>query len=214
MPNQMKQWSNEYLAGDQRYSNHVRKFINYLVQYTDLSNRPTAITQEILVADIQHYVSNGSIASAETLYLHLESIKAFYRYLIGHHYYHENLIPDVEYQAYKDELVGRFHLPEAVERTWIPDDDIIQILTKFDDYFENTIYEELSPRNKESYSHMLCLRIYVKLCLVAPAKKGVIIRLRKSCFEDDYRHLLINEVRIKIPNSLMICPRFLVQEQC
>ena len=202
MPNQMKQWSTEYLANDQRYSNHVHKFINYLEQYTELSNSPTAISQEILVADIQHYVRNGSIASAETLYLHLESIKAFYRYLIGQHYYHENLIPDVGYAEFKDDLVARFNLPEAIERTWIPDDDIIQILTKFDDYFENTIYEELRPRDKNWYTHMLCLRVYIKLCLVAPAKKGVIIDLKKSDFEDCYRRLFINEVWIKIPNSL------------
>ena len=46
------------------------------------------------------------------------------------------------------------------------------------------------------------MRLYIKLTLIAPAKKSVICNLKFSDFSEDYRMVIVNKTSIRIPNGL------------
>lgn len=80
---------------------------------------------------------------------------------------------------------------------------MIQIIEELDSYFEHVVFDELTKSNEiKKYYKFLVLRIFIKLTLIAPAKKSVLYSLMLSDFSSDLRTVRINSVIIKIPNGL------------
>jgi hypothetical protein len=50
--------------------------------------------------------------------------------------------------------------------------------------------------------HRIALRIFIKLTLIAPAKRQVICSLKYNDFGEDFRTVTVNEVELSVPNSL------------
>jgi hypothetical protein len=71
------------------------------------------------------------------------------------------------------------------------------------DHGKTTLVDQLlKKRQIERYYQRQVLRLFIKLTLIAPAKKSVICNLEFSDFSDDYRTLLVNKTTIRIPNGL------------
>ncbi|WP_297135626.1 hypothetical protein, partial [Terrisporobacter sp.] len=80
-----------------------------------------------------------------------------------------------------------YELSDKVERDSLPNEVIRQLLEFFEKY-------------KDSKWDMI--RLFIKLTLIAPAKRNIIADLRFSDFRDDFRVVIINDINIDIPNSL------------
>mgnify|MGYP001117213885 CR=1 FL=1 len=203
MKNIMEDWKDEYLTFDARYKNHVEKFLDYLkLPNVNKADKPAKLDEEDVDNSVCYYVKCGNIKSIDSMNSHLESIKAFYNYLIKKGYVEKNIIPVATYADYKNKISLKYNLKERVEREWIENSDIKLILDKFDSYFENTEYRILGKEARERYVYWLSLRIYIKICLIAPAKKNVLINLKFSSLSNDFRILKINGINILIPNGL------------
>jgi hypothetical protein len=199
----MEVWRDEYIKFDSTYLNHVDKFITYLkLPGVDKANQPTSIVLKDLDNCVGHYVEKGNINSVNSMQSHLESIKAFYNYLINCGYLDRNIVQAASYAKFKDELTEKYNLKECVEREWIQDDDIKLILDRIDNYFYVTDYQILGKSKKERFIHWLCLRLYIKICLLAPAKKSLLLNIKIEDFSNDFRYININQINIKIPNGL------------
>jgi len=199
----MVDWKNEYLAQDITYFDHVSKFVDYLLlPAVQKDNQPASISEEDIDKCIGYYVSQGQILSVGSMESHLESIKAFYNFLIQKNYVKECPIISAHYTEFKANLSDKYNLKEPKERTWIGNDDVKMILDRLDSYFDNSDYDKMNDRKKSQFVSRLSLRIYIKLSLIAPAKKAVLLALRFCDFDDEYRNVNINAISIKIPNGL------------
>ena len=196
----MQNYAKEYLGFDKKYQTHVTKFITYLsLPEVNKDDKPSAITQDDVDGSVGYYASLGAINSVESMKNHLESIKAFYNYLIEKEYWPQNIIKDVGYDDFKKSLIIKYNLKKLKPRAAILDDEVRMILETLDEVLDCAEYRTKKPAQ---YLNRMVLRIYIKLCLIAPAKKNVLVALQYSAFEDSMHTIEINGVKAKIPSSL------------
>lgn len=199
----MENWRNEYLQFDKKYENHVNKFITYLNSPdVNKSNTPAHITIEDVDSCICYYNRIGKINSINSMANHLEAVKAFYSYMIRKGYINFDIFQNIDYADFKENLTIKYSLKSPKEREHFEDVIICEILDCIDNYFYNIDYEKLSVQKKTQYLNRISLRIFIKLGLIAPAKKNVIVNIALKDFCENYRFLTINNVKIRIPNSL------------
>lgn len=204
MPNNsiMENWKDEYLQGDDTYKNHVVKFIDYII-IAGKQNRPASITKEDAIDSIGHYNKLGKINTVSSMENHLEAVKAFYKHLVGKEYTQDIFNNISSFQEFKDSIIEKFGLKETIEREFLPNEVIKEILDGLDSYFKNTDLTTIRGINERKfYDSNILLRIFFKLTLIAPAKKSVVCSVKKSDFSEDYRTLIINNVKVSIPNGL------------
>lgn len=190
----------EYLTENPTYINHVTKFVKYLKK-CGKADRPNDITSYDVEECVAYYVNQGSINCKTSLANHLEAIKAFYSELIRKHYLTENhlraIIPVTDYDQFKKMLAEKHYLRDKVVREWLQDDDIELLLELLDDYCDNK-----KNLNKNNFIKRHCLRIYLKISLIAPAEKNVLVNICYKDFAKDFRYLCVNEINVNIPNGL------------
>ena len=200
--NIMENWAALYLNFDNTYSNHVNKFIDY-IKSINKGDKPTSITIDDVIDCIGYYNNLGIINAEKSMESHLESIKAFYKFLVDKAYTEDIFSKIPDFQLYKQQIVAKFNLKEPIKRESFNNINIKKILTNIDIYFEETSFNLLNSTNqKKRFFNYLALRLFIKITLLAPAKKKVICNLKKSSFENDYRILNINNVKVNIPNGL------------
>ncbi|CAM3949554.1 integrase [Cohnella lubricantis] len=200
--NLFETWKEEYLSQDDTYCNHVNKFVKYITQIGK-ADHPIRINKEDIVECVGYYHGLKEINTISTMENHLESVKAFYKYLFSTHKTNNifNEIPS--YQEFKESIIERYHLQVKRNRGYWEDSELIDIVKALDNYFDLNDISDLSGiYPKKLYYKFLILRLFIKLTLIAPAKKSVICSLRIEKFTEDYRTLNINDTRINIPNGL------------
>lgn len=199
----MENWKSEYLTTDSKYDNHVNKFIEYLnLAEVNKSNTPAHISIEDIESCIAYYNKIGKINSVNSMANHLEAVKAFYTYMIRKGYINFDIFQNIDYAEFKENLTIRYSLKSPKERERFEDEIICEILNCIDNYFSITQYSNLSEKKKLQYINRISLRLFIKLGLIAPAKKNVLLKISVKDFDNDFRILLINDVKIRIPNSL------------
>lgn len=201
MVTEMEKWRDAYYKDKgKRYKNHVNKFIEYL-KIISKADTPNNITVEDVKNCVGHYVRLGSIGSVSSMELHLESLKHFYDYLLetGKS---KDIFSQMNYEAYKNSLSEQFQLDEKMGRETFSIETMKDILSKLDDYLEmdyNTIIG-IQPKNR--YIHISVLSLFIKLTLIAPAKRQIIGKIRFSNFDETLRSVNVNDIEVSIPNSL------------
>lgn len=194
-----EKYAEEYLNEDSKYINHIRKFVKYL-KISGKSDRPHDVTSFDIENCVAYYVDKGNINCKTSLANHLEAIKALYSQLVKKHYLTENfrtIIPITDYESFKNKLSQKHNLKDKVTREWLQDDDIELLLELLDNYCDNK-----KNINKDNYIKRNCLRLFLKISLIAPAEKKVIINICYSNFTKDFRYLNIHGIEINVPNGL------------
>lgn len=197
----MEKWKDEYLTKKgMRYKNHVNKFIDYL-KGIEKNNMPNNITLNDVSNCVGYYVKRGSIRSVSSMELHLESLKNFYDYLLqtGKS---RDIFSQMNYEDYKNNLSSKYQLVEKVERETFSIETIKDILSKLDKYLEVDYFSLIGTQNQKRYLQRSALRLFIKLTLVAPAKRQVISHLKYKDLDDDFHMVVVNDVELSIPNSL------------
>lgn len=191
----------EMLANKHSYKKHINKFVDYL-KLKGLSNEPGAIDKNVIDACIGYYrVEKEEINTRSTMQAHLEALKNFYDYL-GKTKKWPDIFTNYDYKEFKDELVEKYNLSEPVGRESFTNEKIILILAGLERNIDSLLTDDGSVRDRERYLHRIILRLFIKLTLVAPAKRNVITKIKNSDFEEDYKKLNINSVKINIPCGL------------
>lgn len=198
----LSDWSKEYLLETPKYSNHVKKFIKY-IDSIKKGDSPINITKQDVIDSVEYYNSTYEINTITSMENHIEGIKAFYKYLLKLNR-SEDIFADIyDYSGWKKFIANKYNLKEVVERDYLSNEIIIKVLVYLDEYFKKTNYSSLnSTRSKERYVKNLGLRIFIKLMLIAPAKRNKIFGLTFKQFSNDFRQVVVNNVVIKLTNSL------------
>ena len=184
------------------YRNHINKFIKYLgLPKVQLSNAPTRININIVEACIKYYHDMGELNSRSTMESHLESVKSFYDYL-SETGKATDIFSDYSYSKFKDEIVEKYSLLEPVERGTYKCEDIKTILIELDKAIDSFQGESAGIREEERHLQRIILRLFIKLTLIAPAKKSVITSIKKSDITEEYKKLFINGIDVNIPCGL------------
>ncbi|WP_312731397.1 hypothetical protein [Enterococcus sp.] len=195
-------WAEEFFTQNHNsYKKQVISFIKFLK--TPQSNR---IGQAALLTetDIDEFIGcSPQINSIDTMASYLEGLKSFDDFLLSKGYNIKYIIPRGEqYANFKKRLAEKYSFKERVERDYLPSKDIQRILNSLDEYFMKTQYVALNKEGKERFIYWLCLRVYIKLSLLAPAKKSKLLELSFNNFGLQFRTVTINDMVIKIPNGL------------
>ncbi|MGO0059764.1 integrase [Brevibacillus fluminis] len=196
------QWKVECLENDSTYKNHITKFIDYII-HIGKANRPVSITLEDVIDCVGFYNKLGKINTIKSMESHLESVKAFYKFLVEKDYATDIFSKISSYQDFKELIIDKYSLKTVKEREWLDELIVVEILEKLDLYFDShSINQNKRSHEYKRFFKYLALRIFIKLTLIAPAKRSVICSLKKSDFTDDFRSVIINGVLIKVPTGL------------
>ena len=117
---------------------------------------------------------------------HLESVKSFYDYL-SETGKATDIFSDYNYSKFKDDIVDKYSLLEPVERGSYKCEDIKIILMELDKAIDNFQNKPAGIREEERHLQRIILRLFIKLTLIAPAKRGVITSIKKSDITKDYK---------------------------
>lgn len=184
------------------YKNHVNKFIEYLKSPSvNLSNSPMAIDKYVVAECIGYYHDRGEINSRSTMESHLESIKSFYDYL-SESKKEKDIFSDLNYSKYKDGIVKEYGLSEPMERGIYKCEDIEKILICLDDAIDSFESESAGIRDEERHLQRIIIRLFMKITLIAPAKRSVITDIKRSDIRKDLKKILINGIEINVPCGL------------
>lgn len=195
-------WKDEYLNKNETYRNHVTKFVQYIIKIGK-GNQPVGISKEDVVECVGYYNRLGKIKTISTMESHLESIKAFYKYLVGRKYADDIFNNIASFQDFKEMIIRRYNLTNPKNREFWQESELVEILEALDTYFDKTRLDELAGINeRKKYNKFLVLRLFIKLTLIAPTKKSIICSLKKSDFSSDFRMLKVNDVLVRVPNGL------------
>lgn len=197
----LESWSQEYLEINPTYINHINKFVDYIV-HIGKSDKPTKIGLEDLENCIGYYNELGQINSFASMENHLSSIQSFYKFLVEKSWAVDIFREIHDYQSYKEKLGERYNLADGKEREYFHIEIVRNILNELETYFERNRYADLKGQKKKRYKNYLILRIFLKINLIAPAKKAIIFNLTKEDFSSNFRTLNVNGVGISIPNAL------------
>ncbi|MDO5540466.1 MAG: hypothetical protein Q4F83_10405 [Eubacteriales bacterium] len=184
------------------YRNHVNKFIEYLsLPEVHLADTPREISKETVKKCIGYYHQKGEINSRKTMESHLESIKSFYDYLSRTGKW-VDIFSDLDYSDFKDTIVKMYGLSEPIERGFFKCSDIQKILITLDDVIDSFEISSAGIRDEERYLQRIILRLFIKLTLIAPAKRNVITAIIRADIGNDFKKLRINDVEMNIPCGL------------
>ncbi len=191
----------ELLKNKHSYRKHVDKFIDYL-KVAGLENRPKVIDKNVVEDCIGYYrIEKGELNTRSTMEAHLEALKSFYDYLSR-----TDKLPDIftdyDYKDYKEAIVKKYDLSEPVERGSFSCDELIEILASTEELIEQSIEEKSGIRDEERYLQRIIMRLFIKITLIAPAKRKVIGQIKMNDFEENFKILNINKIRINIPCGL------------
>lgn len=193
---------NDLLSKNHVYRNHIKKFIKYLcLPKVQLSNAPARININVVEACIKYYHDQGELNSRSTMESHLESIKSFYDYL-SETGKATDIFSDYSYSKFKDEIVEKYSLLEPIERGAYKCEDIETILIELDKSIDNFQIESAGIRDEERHLQRIILRLFIKLTLIAPAKRSVITSIKRSDITGEYKKLSINGIDVNIPCGL------------
>ena len=183
------------------YKKHVNKFIFYLKEQ-GLSDRPKDIDLDVVDSCIGYYCQvKGELNTRSTMQAHLEALKSFYDYLVDKRK-EEDIFSDYNYKKYKDKIVEKYGLAEPIERGTFSDKEIIQILRDLEEGIDEFTEEHSGVRDEDRHLQRVILRLFIKITLIAPAKRNIVTQLRVCDFEEHYKKLMINGIRINIPCGL------------
>jgi len=198
----LENWAEEYLSDDEKYRNHINKFVKF-INRMGKGNRPININEEDVILCIGYYNDLGQINSISSMENHIESVKAFYRFLVKKGYTHDIFSSVYSYQEFKDKIIEKYDLKETKEREYFSEQLIKEILQQIDNYLQYTNFNHLQGINeKKQFLSNIILRLFIKLSLIAPVKRSVMCNLKISDFIEDFRCVVINNVKIRIPNAL------------
>lgn len=197
----IEQWAKEYLEIDNSYENHINKFVNYIKEINK-ADKPTKIDLNDVEQCIGFYKNLGQINTVSSMENHLESIKSFYKFLVSKSWATDIFGALWDYQGYKNHLTKEFDLKETKERDYFDKDIIKRIVSCLDDYFETRELSELEGQKRKRYMSYLVLRLFVKITLIAPAKRAIICNTVRGDFSKNFRTVKINNVNINVPNGL------------
>ncbi len=191
----------ELLKNKHSYRKHVDKFIDYL-KVAGLENRPKVIDKNIVEDCIGYYrIEKGELNTRSTMEAHLEALKSFYDYLSR-----TDKLPDIftdyDYKDYKEAIVKKYDLSEPVERGSFNCDELIEILASTEELIEQSTEEKSGIRDEERYLQRIIMRLFIKITLIAPAKRKVIGQIKINDLEENFKILNINKIRINIPCGL------------
>ena len=113
-----------------------------------------------------------------------------------------DIFTQINYENYKNEIFVYCDLEEGSERKVFSSEIIKEILTKLDLDLEKPIEQLTKKREAGRFYQRQVLRLFIKLTLIAPAKKSVICNLQFLDFGEDFRTVRINKTNVRIPNSL------------
>lgn len=186
-----EKYANEFMEQTETatYKKNVSHFLDYVVSIKK-ADTVSNISKEDFVNSVKILKDNGVINTESTLSIYLESVKSLYSYLLKT-YGTTNIFNSVtNYKEFKSEISEKFSLKNTSKRDFLPLEVVIKLLKYFDD-----------NRTCEN-SEFQVIKLFIKLTLIAPAKRSVISNIKFCDFKNDFRILNINGFDIDIPNSL------------
>ncbi len=191
----------EKLRNKHCYKNHVNKFVAYL-KMVDLADKIAVIDEKVVEDCIEYYrQEKGELNTRSTMESHLEALKSFYDYLDNSgkaiYFFKSN-----NYQDFKERIVEKYKLLEPIERGSFSCNQIISILEALEKSIEEMSDTDLKIRDEDRYLQRIILRLFIKLTLIAPAKRNVITQIKMKDFSENYKKVKINNVNVNVPSGL------------
>jgi hypothetical protein len=96
---------------------------------------------------------------------HIESVKAFYKFLVSKGYSEDILNNTASFQEFKDDIANKYNLSASKEKNFWDVDILIEFIEILDDYFDRNKLGKMYSRDRKKFFKFLVLRIFIKITL-------------------------------------------------
>jgi hypothetical protein len=184
----MKEYKNK-----KRYDNEIAIFINYLTE-KKLLKSILYLTRDNIDDYFIDCKYKNKLNSTSSLNTHISALKWLFEQLIKHNYNFDDNLGYISTKSFKTKIA--MQLNGAKVKELISSDDLT-ILLQILDNTENL-------HNTNNYSKLQFVRLYLKLNLLIPLKVTEMLNVKFHQFSEDFRQIEINDITVRIPNSLRI----------
>lgn len=186
--------------GTKKYENEIHIFLSY-IEEKGLEDKIYVLTKENIDDYFIFCIENNKLNSKNTLNTHISALKCLLDHMITEKFKYDELLGYISTQDFKAKIAKK--LNDAKSKDLILDDTLKKTLILLDTYIENNEFDKLgSDTQKDKYLKVLFARIYIKLNIIIPLKVSEMIELSFEDFSESFRKIKINDIIIKIPNSL------------
>lgn len=205
--NDLEEYKNKFI-NDKEGNKHYEKNIDDFIEYID-----TASVKSIDEISFDDFLNSISILNDKriinrenTSHRYFEAIKSFYKFLKVKGYV-EDIFERATHQNNYNEFIEKINFEDPKNNSKLGISHVKKILFFLDDYFfrfndYNRLKNEKKKAEMNKYIKYMKLKLFIKLTLLAPFKKGVLSNIKVSDFLEGKRILKINKVKLELPNGL------------
>lgn len=191
---------NDMLSKDDKYSNELTIFHNYLIEH-ELIDRVFDLT----INEIDDYFDSlytGKVGFKATLTTHISALKALFNHLISNNYNFRSLLAHISTKHFRMQAEER--VKDGVKKGIIPMELLKSTLYKMDEYIIiNSNKEFTGIQEERRYYYVMLACLYAKLSLLIPIKaKEMLIKSIGDIKNSTIRHIEHQGIIINIPNGL------------
>ena len=190
----------DFLQDDNKYKLQIENFQNYLVEYK-LTDRVFYL-YESNIDDFFEYAIKKNIGTKSQLVSHIAALKSLFSHFIDENYKFSELNGYISNPAFKEKYTHK--VDEVCNKDILSIEIINRILKTMDLYLFDKENGDFRNKSEEAaYLHVLIARLFIKLSLLLPLKTSQILEIQLGdVFKDDWREILWNDVKVKVPNNL------------
>lgn len=190
----------DFLKADNKYKLQIENFQNYLVKYK-LTDRVFNL-YESNIDDFFEYAIEKNIGTKSQLVSHIAALKSLFNYLIDNNLKYSDLNGYISNPAFKEKYSHK--VDEVCNKDILPIEMINRILKSMDSSISDKENRDFRNKSEEAaYLHLLIARLFIKISLLLPLKTSQILEIQLGdVYKDDWREIIWNEVKVKVPNNL------------
>lgn len=190
----------DFLQDDNKYKLQIENFQNYLVEYK-LTDRVFNL-YESNIDDFFEYAIEKNIGTKSQLVSHIAALKSLFNHFIDENWKFSELNGYISNPAFKEKYSHK--VDEVRNKDILSIEMINRVLKTMDSYISNKENGDFRNKSEEAvYLHVLIARLFIKLSLLLPLKTSQILEIQLGdVFKDDWREMLWNDVKVKVPNNL------------
>lgn len=190
----------EFLDKDNTYKQQIENFQSYLKLY-NLEDRVFNL-YETNIDDFFEYAFIQNIGTDAQLTSHVAALKALFGFLINKNQKFSELNGYISTPSFKEKYLDR--VDRSFSKKFLPMMLVNKVLFSIDDYINKNMDKVFKKQLDGSlYLDALIARLFIKLSLIIPLKTSQILELSLGDVKSiDFRFIVYNDIKIKIPNNL------------
>lgn len=176
-----------------KYINEINIFSGYLKKF-GLEGNVFKLSRDNIDNYIAYCIQEEYIGTKSTLNTHLSALKELFDHLINNNYNFDEHLGYITSDIFRTKTMAL--LEESKRKEVISVSSLQAILHSIDECLDNNL------EVNKNYLTVSFVRVFIKLSLILPLKATEMLSINFNCFDEEFRHVEYNGIKLRLPNSL------------